>query len=153
MSGFLGEPLFADRLPFLEEARELHRRFPLCDGHNDLPWFLTTLEPAGPSGLNDLDLEQNHAGLPKRGPAHGCLHTDLPRLAQGGVGWQFWSVFVPVTARGPLAVQTTLEQIDIVKRLAAKYPARLEMAYCADDVDRIFKSGKIACMSGMEVGA
>ena len=152
MSAFIDDPLCAHLLPYLEEARRLHAKYPLCDGHNDFPWFLNRLEPPGPYGLNDMDLEVNHKGLAKIGPAHGCQHTDLVRLAQGGVGWQFWSVFVPITATGAMAVQMTLEQIDIVKRMARKYPSRLEMAYCADDVERIFKDGKIASMCGMEGG-
>lgn len=152
MSEFVDDPLCAHLLPYLEEAKHLHTLYPLCDGHNDFPWFLNRLEPAGPCGLNDMDLEVNHRGVARAGPAHGCQHTDLVRLAQGGVGWQFWSVFVPITATGAMAVQMTLEQIDIVKRMARKYPTRLEMAYCADDVDRIFREGKIASMCGMEGG-
>ena len=78
--------------------------------------------------------------------------TDIPRLRAGGVGGQFWSVWVPVNIKGPEAVQTTIEQIDLVKRIAARYPADLEMALTAADVRRIHHSGKIACMIGIEGG-
>lgn len=152
MDEYIEDTLFSHLIPHLNRAKELHLRYPLCDGHNDFPWFLTTLEPRGPTGLYELDMQVNHKGIPKPGPSHGCQHTDLVRLKQGLVGWQFWSVFVPVTASGPMAVQMTLEQIDIVKRLVNRYPDHLEMAYCADDVERIFRSGKIASMCGMEGG-
>lgn len=152
MSEFIADPLSDNLRPFLDQARQLHAEFPLCDGHNDFPWFIYQLEPVGPSGLNDIDFELNQKGIPKVGPSHACQHTDLVRLAQGGVGWQFWSVFVPITEEGSMAVQRTLEQIDIVKRLVEKYSTKLELAYCADDVNRIFKSGKIASMMGMEGG-
>jgi membrane dipeptidase len=78
--------------------------------------------------------------------------TDIPRLRAGMVGGQFWSVWIPVEIKGPGAVQTTIEQIDLVKRIAARYPADLEMAYTAADVRRIHKSGKIASMIGIEGG-
>ena len=78
--------------------------------------------------------------------------TDIPRLRAGHVGGQFWSVWVPVDVKGPEAVQTTLEQIDLVKRMAARYPADLEMAYTAADVRRIHRAGKIASLIGIEGG-
>jgi membrane dipeptidase len=67
------------------------------------------------------------------------------------VGWQFWSVFTPASMLGAEAVQTTLEQIDIVHRMVDAYSDTFEMAYCAADVMRIFRSGKIASMCGIEV--
>ena len=86
-------------------ARDLLRRFPLIDGHNDLPWALR--ERAAP-----VDLAEPVAGT----------HTDLPRLAAGGVGAQFWSVFVPASIPGDTAVTTVLEQIDLARRMIAAYP-------------------------------
>src|SRR5687768_5473283 len=85
-------------------AREIHRETPLIDGHNDFPW-LVRQNAAGDLALLDI-------ATPK--PA---LMTDLPRLRQGGVGGQFWSVYVPTTLNGPEAVRATLEQIDIVHRM------------------------------------
>jgi membrane dipeptidase len=78
--------------------------------------------------------------------------TDIPRLRAGLVGGQFWSVWVPVDMNGFEAVQTTLEQIDLVKRIAAKYPADFEIAYTASDVRRIHKAGKVASLIGIEGG-
>ena len=76
--------------------------------------------------------------------------TDIARLRAGGVGGQFWSVYVP--ADDPAPVTTTLEQIDIVHRMMRKYPETFELALTADDVERIFKKGKIASLIGMEGG-
>jgi membrane dipeptidase len=78
--------------------------------------------------------------------------TDLARLKAGGVGGQFWSVYVPVEKQGADAVTATLGQIDIVYRMLRRYPQSLELALTADDIERIFKSGKIASLIGMEGG-
>ena len=78
--------------------------------------------------------------------------TDIPRLRQGGVGGQFWSVYVPVELQGQEAVAATLEQIDVVHRMVARYPETFEIALTADDIERIFKAGKIASLIGMEGG-
>lgn len=72
-------------------------------------------------------------------------------LMSGGVGWQFWSVFTPTSKLGPEAVQTTLEQIDLVHRMVERYADTFELAHSAADVQRIFASGKIASMCGIEV--
>jgi membrane dipeptidase len=81
------------------------------------------------------------------------LHTDLPRLREGGIGAQFWSVWVPVeTARRGRALATTLEQIDLVHRMIARYPETLELARTADDIVRIHRAGKIASLIGVEGG-
>src|SRR5262249_40405018 len=77
------------------------------------------------------------------------LMTDIPRLKTGQVGGQFWSVWVPDE---PTAVQATLEQIDIVKRMVAAYPKTFEMAYDAADVWKIHRSGRIASLIGIEGG-
>jgi membrane dipeptidase len=117
-------------------ARDLLRRFPLIDGHNDLPWALR--ERAG----EVVDLAEPVAGT----------HTDLPRLAAGGVGAQFWSVFVPASIPGDTAVTTVLEQIDLAHRMIAAYPQALELALTAADVDRIFAAGRVASLLGAEGG-
>ena len=72
--------------------------------------------------------------------------TDIPRLRAGHVGGQFWAVWIPVSMKGPEAVQVTLEQIDLVKRMAARYPNDFEMAYTAADVVRIEHARRIASM-------
>jgi membrane dipeptidase len=121
---------------------------PLIDGHNDLPW---ELRERYQGRLSAIDLMSDTSGLPT--PPDGApLMTDIPRMRAGMVGGQFWSAWIPVEIKGPAAVQTTLEQIDLVKRMAAKYPAAFEMAYTAADVRRIHKAGKIASMIGIEGG-
>jgi membrane dipeptidase len=120
-------------------ARDLLRRFPLVDGHNDLPWALRERSPG------DL------AGVDLAGPVPGT-HTDLPRLAAGGVGAQFWSVFVPASLAGDSAVTAVLEQIDLARRMIARYPQALGFALTAGDVERIFASGRVASLLGAEGG-
>ena len=80
------------------------------------------------------------------------MHTDIPRLRRGGLGAQFWSVWVPTRLSKEEAVQTTLEQIDLVHRLVARYPEVFELATTADDVVRIHRAGRIASLIGMEGG-
>ena len=124
----------------LARARALHKQVPLIDGHNDYPWALR--ENNAERDLDKLDIRMSQ---PK-------LMTDIPRLRAGGVGGQFWSVFIPVEIQGPAAVVTTLEQIDIVHRMVRKYPDTFELATTAADVERIFKAGRIASLIGMEGG-
>jgi membrane dipeptidase len=135
--GATGQPQAGDRL--LERARALHRQSPLVDGHNDYPWALR--ENA------QLDL----ARLDIRRPQPSIM-TDIDRLRAGGVGGQFWSVYVPSDLMGKGAVTAALEQIDVVHRMVRKYPDVFELAVTAADVERIFKKGKIASMIGMEGG-
>ena len=120
-------------------ARALLGRSPLVDGHNDLAW---ELRESCRGDLSKTDLA---------GPV-GFTHTDLPRLAAGGVGAQFWSVYVPVSLAGEAAVAATLEQIDLVHRMAGRYPGSLELALTAADVERIFAAGKVASLIGAEGG-
>jgi membrane dipeptidase len=125
-------------------ARDMLRRFPLIDGHNDLPWALRgrTEEEGGDLSQVVFDLES---------PATG-LHTDLPRLAAGGVGAQFWSVYVPASLSGDAAVTAVLEQIDLARRMIARYPESFGLALTADDVERVFASGRVASLLGAEGG-
>ncbi|MDQ3095006.1 MAG: dipeptidase [Actinomycetota bacterium] len=97
--------------------------------------------------LCDYELDQADllAGEPR-------LKTDLPRLRQGRVGAQFWSVYVPCRLVGDSAVTATLEQIDFVKRLVARYDDRLSLATTAADVDLAVESGRVASLMGMEGG-
>ena len=123
----------------LAAATALLSRSPLIDGHNDLAWQLR--ETAGAAAaLTDIAAPLSDT------------HTDLPRLARGKVGAQFWSVFVPVTLTGEAAVATTLEQIDFVRDMVRRYPAALELARTAADVERICASGKVASLLGAEGG-
>ena len=121
---------------------------PLIDGHNDLPWEIRSRFKGD---LAAVDLMSDTSGLPFP-PDSAALMTDIPRLRTGKVGGQFWSVWVPVDLNGFEAVQTTLEQIDLVKRMCARYPDDLAMAYSAADTNRIHQSHKVACLIGIEGG-
>jgi membrane dipeptidase len=124
----------------LERARALHKQVPLIDGHNDYPWAVR-------ENIPDRDLAKLDISKPQP-----SIHTDIERLRKGGLGAQFWSVYVPSSTQGRDAVTVTLEQIDIVHRMLRKWPDTFELALTADDVERIFKAGKIASMIGMEGG-
>src|SRR5919106_5433064 len=125
---------------FLARARLLHKQAPLIDGHNDYPWALRE---------NNVERDINRLDIRMPQPS---IHTDIPRLREGGVGGQFWSVYVPASLEGQAAVRTTFEQIDVVHRMTRKYPDTFELAQTAADVERIFKGGKIASLIGMEGG-
>lgn len=112
---------------------------PVWDGHNDLPWAMR--EQVG-YDCSVLDL----AVLNDR------THTDIPRLRAGGVGAQFWSVFVPAQLAGDSAVAATLEQVDFVHQMTQRYAADLSLALTADDVDAAWSHGKIASLLGAEGG-
>ena len=137
----------ADEAALKARVDKVLARTPLIDGHNDLPWEIRTRFA---SRLETIDLARDTSGLPH--PDGPPLMTDIPRLRAGHVGGQFWSVWVPANFTGPQAVEMTIEQIDLVKRMAATYPDVFEMAYTAQDVERIHRAGKIACMIGIEGG-
>ncbi len=123
-------------------ARRILERTPLIDGHNDLPWALRQSHGNDPHAV---DLATNL-------DASTALHTDIPRLRAGGVGAQFWSVYVPASMSPPDAAVATFEQIDTVKRMVAAYPTVFELATTADDIQRIHRRGRIASLIGMEGG-
>lgn len=118
-------------------AERIHRDLPVVDGHNDLPWELRT---RARGSLERAD--------PRR--CLGRFHTDLPRLLEGGVGLQFWSVFVPAWSKTPL--RDTHRQIDLVEELSRQAPDLTELAGDADGADRVRASGRIAGMMGAEGG-
>jgi membrane dipeptidase len=124
----------------LERARALLAEHPVVDGHNDLPWALR--EQVG------YDLDRRDVAVDQS----AFLHTDLPRLRAGGVGAQFWSVYVPSDLAGDAAVSATLEQIDCVRALVERYPDRLRLALTADDVEAARAEGRIASLLGAEGG-
>jgi membrane dipeptidase len=124
---------------------------PLIDGHNDFPWAVRERFEQK-TGNFDFKADLSHQPPVPGGETQGGLMTDIARLHKGGVGGQFWSVYIPTSITGPAAVQTTIEQIDIVKRLAARYPADLGMAYTADDIVRLHKQGRVASLIGVEGG-
>jgi membrane dipeptidase len=120
-------------------ARALLAAHPLVDGHNDLPFAVRQLVGYD---LSRYDLAQRQQRT----------HTDLIRLADGGVGGQFWSVYVPASWAGERAVSATLEQIDFVHRMVARYPSQLRLATTAADVATAHREGRIACLLGAEGG-
>ncbi len=123
-----------------EEALRVHRAALVIDGHNDLAYMLRKQDGLS-FRLRDLTRPQKD------------LHTDIPRLRQGGVGAQFWAAYVsPSTAKDRTAVTKTLEQIDVIHRLVRQYPDVFATASTAGDVVRIHKEGKIASLIGVEGG-
>lgn len=146
---FLSVPLVAAAADANYDARVLHilQETPLIDGHNDLAW---EIRERFNSRLSAVDLQADTSKL--LSPTGVPLMTDIPRLRAGRVGGQFWSVWIPPQVRGFEAVQMTLEQIDLVKRIAARYPSDLAMAYSAADIRRVHHSGKVACLIGIEGG-
>lgn len=139
------DPATATDQEILAHVRRLLREVPLIDGHNDIPWQIRS---RANNHLSDLDLNSDLTLL------DNPTHTDISRMRAGGVGGQFWSVYIPIRQRGGTAGDTraVLEQIDVVHRMAARYHDDFEMAYNADDVQRIHAAGKIACMIGIEGG-
>ncbi|MDQ2797629.1 MAG: dipeptidase, partial [Actinomycetota bacterium] len=113
-------------------------RHPIIDGHNDLAWAMR--------GLNSYDLDAYPLDVEQ-----GATNTDLVRLRAGGVGGQFWSVYVPAHL-GAGSVTATIEQIDFILRMIARYPDDLALALIASDVDSAFASGRIASLLGAEGG-
>src|SRR5919206_2190403 len=126
--------------PALEHAKKLLESTPLIDGHNDLPWEIRESK-TGPRDVAAYDIR--HAA-PKQ--------TDLPRMAEGRVGGQFWSIYIPGEIKDSGYARVQLEQFDIARRMIARYPDRLALALTADDIEREFKRGKIASLLGMEGG-
>jgi membrane dipeptidase len=124
----------------LDKARRILRDAPLVDGHNDLPWAIRE-DSVAPRNVEAYDLRQRTRG-----------HTDLDRLARGQVGAQFWSVYVPGEYHDSGYARTQLEQIDIARRVIARYPERLALALTAADIERHFKRGRIASLLGAEGG-
>ncbi|OEV05448.1 dipeptidase [Streptomyces oceani] len=124
----------------LQQARELLAEHPVVDGHNDLPWALRE-QVAYDLDQRDLTADQS---------AH--LHTDLPRLRAGGVGAQFWSVYVRTDLTGDAAVSATLEQIDVVRQLVARHPSQLRLAHSAAELAEARAAGRIASLMGAEGG-
>jgi membrane dipeptidase len=112
---------------------------PVIDGHNDIAWALRK-QVAYDLDRRDIAREQP------------TLHTDIPRLRAGGVGAQFFSVYVPGTMVGGAAVTATLEQIDCVARIVARYPDTFAPARTAQEVRRVIASGRIAALLGAEGG-
>jgi membrane dipeptidase len=124
----------------MQRALRVLSTTPLVDGHNDLPWAIREYA-AAPHDVVAYDLRTRTTG-----------HTDIPRLRQGKVGAQFWSVYVPYRGVSENAARMQLEQIDIARQFIERYPDVFELALTTSDVMRIFGQGKIPSMLGMEGG-
>ena len=138
----------AETDPALQAALAALEVAPVFDGHNDVP---IQLRARFDNQINDFDFTDT-SGTAQTHPQGRMMHTDLARLAEGRVGAQFWSVYVSASLPEPEAVQMTMEQIDVTKRLIDRYPDRLALALTADDVENAFRSGRVASMLGMEGG-
>ena len=126
--------------PSEARARDLLRHTPLIDGHNDLAYALR--KRVGPR-TSQVDLERPQPDL----------DTDIPRLRAGGVGGQFWSVWVPADLPEPAAMLQSLEQMDVVHGFIERYPDAFGLATTADEVEAVFASGRIASLLGLEGGS
>src|SRR5258708_7108430 len=126
MLSFASRPTIADDSPPVSDrARKVHAAGMLFDGHNDLPW---RLRAAGDMGFDSLDLS-------KRLPSG---QTDIPRLREGGLKAQFWSVYIPSEHENP--ARTVVEQIDLVHRMVERYADDFEMAYSSEDIEQPVKT-------------
>lgn len=138
----MGQDGGSDDAALMVRVRAVLAEVPLVDGHNDTPGkYLRHVN----DHIDQLDLyDTTELGM----------HTDITRLREGGVGGQFWSVYIPIRVPGGEAgdVRKVIRQIDVTKRMVARYPDVFELAYTADDVVRIHKEGRIASMMGMEGG-
>src|SRR5579862_8715414 len=124
----------------LAHAIELLKTTPLVDGHNDLPWAIRE-NKAAPRDVDAYDLR-------KRTPHQ----TDIARMRSGHLGGQFWSVYIPGEAKDSGYARLQLEQIDIARRVIAKYPETLVAASTAADMQAAFRAGKVGSLLGMEGG-
>ena len=122
----------------LKHAKDLLRETPLIDGHNDLPWVIRE-ETSGDVVAFQLEREND-------------FDTDIPRLRQGLVGAQFWSVWIPGETAPANARRIQMEQIDTARRIIDTHPATFELALSADEIEQIFGNNKIASLLGMEGG-
>jgi membrane dipeptidase len=125
----------------MEKARRVLQAVPLVDGHNDLPWYIRTDVKEAPLDVEAYDLRRPTSG-----------NTDLARLKRGMVGGQFWSVYVPGDYRDSGYARVQLEQIDIARRVIAKYPDVLQPAFTAQDIWTAHAAGRIGSLLGMEGG-
>lgn len=123
-----------------QRAMDIHGRSYIFDGHNDLPWVIRT---EGSRSFESIDIAEDQPEM----------HTDIPRLVRGGVGAQYWSVYVPAnTAESGKSHQMTIEQIEIVKAMCEKYPKTFTLCLTYEDILAARKQNKIASLIGVEGG-
>lgn len=136
-------PRADDEAALRRRVERVLAKTPLIDGHNDVPWQVRSRAGLVLEAL-PLDRDTRQLDPP--------MHTDLPRLREGRAGAVFWSVWVPTSLDGPEAVLTTLEQIDVVHQLVARWPDTFGLATTADEVIRLHREGRIASLIGVEGG-
>ena len=132
----LGQDQISDEA--LQHAKKLLQETPLVDGHNDLPWLIREETGGDVAGFH---LERRND-----------FDTDIPRLREGLVGAQFWSVWIPGETAAEDARRIQLEQIKTANQIIEEHPSIFELALTADDIERVFGEGKIASLLGMEGG-
>lgn len=132
----LGQDQISDEA--LQHAKKLLQETPLVDGHNDLPWLIRE-ETGGDVAAFHLERRND-------------FDTDIPRLREGLVGAQFWSVWIPGETAAEDARRIQLEQIKTANQIIEEHPSIFELALTADDIERVFGEGKIASLLGMEGG-
>ncbi|GAB1597858.1 dipeptidase 1-like [Argonauta hians] len=125
----------------IDTAKEILKTYPLIDGHNDLPYRIRLYGTVYGTDFNSrLDKKWN------------ISHTDIPRLREGMVGAQFWIAYVSCKTQFKDAVTKSLEQVDIIKNLVAKYPETFEFVTTAQGIEEAFKKNRIASLIGLEGG-
>ncbi|XP_073837919.1 dipeptidase 1 [Musca autumnalis] len=132
----------------LQRVKNVLKEVPLIDGHNDLPWNIRKF-------LKNQLKDFHFAGdLTKVQPWSNSAwsHTDLRRLKEGMVSAQFWSAYAPCSSQHLDAVQLTLEQIDLIRRLVNLYPHQMSLVTTASGIEKTHKSGKISSLIGVEGG-
>ena len=137
-AGLSAQPAWSEDAVDLERAREILQQAPVVDGHNDLPWVIR--EKFG-GDVENYDIS-----------VRAQFDTDIPRLREGMVGTQFWSVYVPSSLSSLEAMQVQLEQINIAHRIISMYPDDLMLATSVADIDAAYEQGRIASLLGMEGG-
>jgi len=125
---------------YLVRAHAVLSSVPLIDGHNDLPWAIRN------DSIARMDVDKYDI----TGRARG--HTDIPRLREGKVGAQFWSVYIPGNYGDSGFARVQHEQIAIARRVIEKHPDAFAWALTAADIRRVFSEGKIGSLLGVEGG-
>ncbi|XP_015178844.1 PREDICTED: dipeptidase 1-like [Polistes dominula] len=132
----------------LEVVRQILTEVPLIDGHNDLPWNIRNFVH---NQLADFDFDKDLRQVPPWSKSNWS-QTDLVRLRQGMVGGQFWAAYVPCDSQHLNAVQLTLEQVDLIKRLIEKYSQQMQFAASSEEILEAHERGRIASLIGVEGG-
>lgn len=135
-------PVFAQTQdPYVARARKLLAASPIIDGHNDVPWEIRENKEA-PRDVDRFDLRTD---LKRQ-------DTDFARMKEGGLGGQFWSIYIPGEVKDSGYARVQLEQFDIARRMIARYPQKTVFATTAADAKRAMAAGKIPSFLGMEGG-